>query len=91
VKGIDDTSNFDEFPESNFPIPDPQQQGNDSAPTAAAAGDKELVFLNYTFKRFDGMTQRLASTGNAAPSDRSAGGHSRSQLITSTQLDSMQH
>jgi len=54
VKSIDDTSNFDEFPEVDLKVP---------APAAVAAhsgskGGKDWVFINYTFKRFEGLTQR---------------------------------
>lgn len=51
VKSIDDTSNFDDFPDVDLKIP------------AAKTGDtgqpyKDWVFINYTFKRFEGLTQR---------------------------------
>ncbi|XP_055343238.1 serine/threonine-protein kinase tricornered-like [Paramacrobiotus metropolitanus] len=51
VKSIDDTSNFDEFPDVDLPIP--------AAPSSTGEmGYKDWVFLNYTFKRFEGLTQR---------------------------------
>eukprot|EP00123_Amoebidium_parasiticum_P017428 comp23850_c0_seq1/m.41678 comp23850_c0_seq1/g.41678 ORF comp23850_c0_seq1/g.41678 comp23850_c0_seq1/m.41678 type:complete len:454 (-) comp23850_c0_seq1:207-1568(-) len=52
VKSIDDTSNFDEFPDE-----DPAQamssgvgEGTDTV--------RDLAFLHYTYKRFDALTQR---------------------------------
>uniref|UniRef100_A0A6G1S9D2 non-specific serine/threonine protein kinase n=1 Tax=Aceria tosichella TaxID=561515 RepID=A0A6G1S9D2_9ACAR len=53
VKSIDDTSNFDEFPDVDLKIP--------SAPTCKEPSEmagKDWVFINYTFKRFEGLTQR---------------------------------
>lgn len=52
VKSIDDTSNFDDFPDVDLKIP--------TAALAAAASNnsKDWVFINYTFKRFEGLTQR---------------------------------
>lgn len=50
VKSIDDTSNFDDFPDVDLswnPLPDTNELSN-----------KDWVFLNYTFKRFEGLTQR---------------------------------
>lgn len=58
VKSIDDTSNFDDFPDVDLKIP--------AAPNKEAAensGLKDWVFINYTFKRFEGLTQR----GNKTP------------------------
>ncbi|XP_015771185.1 PREDICTED: serine/threonine-protein kinase 38-like [Acropora digitifera] len=52
VKAIDDTSNFDEFPESDLDSNWFKDTKTD------AAGGKDWVFLNYTFKRFEGLTQR---------------------------------
>ncbi|XP_013389892.1 serine/threonine-protein kinase 38-like isoform X2 [Lingula anatina] len=57
VKSIDDTSNFDEFPEIDLKWPTEQQAQEDSK-------YKDWVFINYTFKRFEGLTQR----GLARPS-----------------------
>ena len=54
VKSIDDTSNFDDFPDVDLKI-------NTAAAAAAAGssvGTKDWVFINYTFKRFEGLTQR---------------------------------
>jgi len=49
VKSIDDTSNFDEFPDVDLKIPSAASIGPQS---------KDWVFINYTFKRFEGLTQR---------------------------------
>ena len=53
VKSIDDTSNFDEFPDVDLKLPS-------AASVAPAPGPqcKDWVFINYTFKRFEGLTQR---------------------------------
>ncbi|XP_015681344.2 serine/threonine-protein kinase 38-like [Protobothrops mucrosquamatus] len=51
IKSIDDTSNFDEFPESDILQPVP----NTTEPDFKS---KDWVFLNYTYKRFEGLTQR---------------------------------
>lgn len=51
IKSIDDTSNFDEFPDVDLKIPAASQ--SPSAPPT-----KDWVFINYTFKRFEGLTQR---------------------------------
>uniref|UniRef100_A0A3Q2Y5Q1 non-specific serine/threonine protein kinase n=2 Tax=Hippocampus comes TaxID=109280 RepID=A0A3Q2Y5Q1_HIPCM len=50
IKSIDDTSNFDEFPESDI-----LQPANATEPDFKS---KDWVFLNYTYKRFEGLTQR---------------------------------
>eukprot|EP00091_Calanus_sinicus_P003852 TRINITY_DN14013_c0_g1_i1.p1 TRINITY_DN14013_c0_g1~~TRINITY_DN14013_c0_g1_i1.p1 ORF type:complete len:196 (-),score=21.58 TRINITY_DN14013_c0_g1_i1:157-744(-) len=56
VKSIDDTSYFDNFPEVQLDIkPQNQQQ---EPPDTKSAGSKDWMFLNYTFKRFEGLTQR---------------------------------
>ncbi|XP_038024455.2 serine/threonine-protein kinase 38 isoform X2 [Anas platyrhynchos] len=56
IKSIDDTSNFDEFPESDI-----------LKPTVATINhpdtdykNKDWVFINYTYKRFEGLTARGA-------------------------------
>ncbi|XP_040201521.1 serine/threonine-protein kinase 38-like isoform X3 [Rana temporaria] len=51
IRSIDDTSNFDEFPESDILQPVP----NTTEPDYKS---KDWVFLNYTYKRFEGLTQR---------------------------------
>ena len=50
VKSIDDTSNFDDFPDVDLKIPSQASQGGPQS--------KDWVFINYTFKRFEGLTQR---------------------------------
>ncbi|XP_044766975.1 serine/threonine-protein kinase tricornered isoform X3 [Coccinella septempunctata] len=51
VRSIDDTSNFDDFPDVKLEIP--------SAPMPSESDNyKDWVFINYTFKRFEGLTQR---------------------------------
>jgi len=52
VKSIDDTSNFDDFPDIDLKIPGPPSAGEATQPY------KDWVFINYTFKRFEGLTQR---------------------------------
>ncbi|XP_059491134.1 serine/threonine-protein kinase tricornered isoform X1 [Neocloeon triangulifer] len=56
VRSIDDTSNFDDFPDVKLEIP--------AAPTIpeGEANYKDWVFINYTFKRFEGLTQRGTPT-----------------------------
>ncbi|KAK4337017.1 hypothetical protein RND71_044197 [Anisodus tanguticus] len=54
VKSIDDTSNFDEFPDVDLKIP--------CAPKESESSLKDWVFINYTFKRFEGLTQRGIKT-----------------------------
>jgi len=58
VKSIDDTSNFDDFPDVDLKI---------SAPSNTETGQpyKDWVFINYTFKRFEGLTQRGPSLPQA--------------------------
>jgi len=56
VKSIDDTSYFDAFPEVELDIK-PQNQDPDP-PDSKSSGSKDWMFLNYTFKRFEGLTQR---------------------------------
>ncbi|XP_033118381.1 serine/threonine-protein kinase tricorner-like [Anneissia japonica] len=52
VKGLDDTSNFDSFPDIEIkPIAPVHKEGDNY---------KDWVFINYTFKRFEGLTQRGA-------------------------------
>ncbi|GAB1291439.1 Serine/threonine-protein kinase 38-like [Apodemus speciosus] len=51
IRSIDDTSNFDDFPESDILQPVP----NTTEPDYKS---KDWVFLNYTYKRFEGLTQR---------------------------------
>ncbi|CAH1785922.1 unnamed protein product [Owenia fusiformis] len=53
VKSIDDTSNFDEFPEVDLKPPSPYQHTQSEENKV-----NDWVFINYTFKRFEGLTQR---------------------------------
>ena len=52
IKSIDDTSNFDEFPDVDLKIP---------VTSNAVTGQpyKDWAFLNYTYKRFEGMSERV--------------------------------
>ncbi|XP_072046813.1 serine/threonine-protein kinase tricornered-like, partial [Amphiura filiformis] len=51
VKSFDDTSNFDEFPDIEVkPLAPSLKNGEENY--------KDWVFINYTFKRFEGLTQR---------------------------------
>lgn len=61
VKRIDDTSNFDEFPDI---------QEDTTVETSSYV--KDLAFMNYTFKRFEGLTMRGGhlKTGGRAATDR---------------------
>lgn len=52
IKSIDDTSNFDEFPDVDLKIPAAPSKEPSEVPS------KDWVFINYTFKRFEGLTQR---------------------------------
>lgn len=60
VKSIDDTSNFDDFPDVDLKIPAPSdmEQSQRTSVTASGQPYKDWVFINYTFKRFEGLTQR---------------------------------
>lgn len=79
IKSIDDTSNFDEFPDVDLQIhpaaaaaaaanaaseraaassPGNHHHHLDGGALASAGGYKDWVFINYTFKRFEGLTQR---------------------------------
>ncbi|XP_046569457.1 LOW QUALITY PROTEIN: serine/threonine-protein kinase 38-like [Haliotis rubra] len=65
VKGIDDTSNFDDFPEIDLKWPTSPQQQQEATNMTAEGSEKDpkykdWVFINYTFKRFEGLTQRGA-------------------------------
>lgn len=61
VKSIDDTSNFDTIPDVDLKIPRPTPADADHLAAMnnnAGSGYKDWVFINYTFKRFEGLTQR---------------------------------
>merc|ERR1711915_822455 len=59
VKSIDDTDNFDEFPDVELKFKSPSSSEK-SAPY------KDWMFMNYTFKRFEGLTQRGKITAKQA-------------------------
>eukprot|EP00092_Neocalanus_flemingeri_P014220 GFUD01015340.1.p1 GENE.GFUD01015340.1~~GFUD01015340.1.p1 ORF type:complete len:529 (+),score=110.10 GFUD01015340.1:317-1903(+) len=59
VKSIDDTDNFDEFPDVELKFKSPSCSEK-SAPY------EDWMFMNYTFKRFEGLTQRGKITANQA-------------------------
>jgi serine/threonine kinase 38 len=56
VRSIDDTSNFDDFPDVKLEIPAAPM------PQDGEINYKDWVFINYTFKRFEGLTQRGTPT-----------------------------
>nr|XP_036871345.1 serine/threonine-protein kinase 38 [Manis javanica] len=56
IKSIDDTSNFDEFPESDILKPTVVTSNHPEADYK----NKDWVFINYTYKRFEGLTARGA-------------------------------
>jgi len=60
VNGIGDTSNFDEFPETDLRIPGQGKEAKKVMEAEGAGGSayNDWVFINYTFRRFDGLTQR---------------------------------
>ena len=76
VKSIDDTSNFDDFPDVALKIgkkPDKLWRCLlinfiSVAPSNNDTGQpyKDWVFINYTFKRFEGLTQRGIPTAKEA-------------------------
>ena len=79
VKSIDDTSNFDEFPDVDLKIPtvglNQNNINNNSSCAAGSSGSnpanyKDWVFINYTFKRFEGLTQRGMPTAKEALSQK---------------------
>ncbi|KAI4898494.1 hypothetical protein NFI96_020941, partial [Prochilodus magdalenae] len=57
IKSIDDTSNFDEFPDSDILQPTSTVVTNHSE---VDLKNKDWVFINYTYKRFEGLTARGA-------------------------------
>ncbi|KAF7253766.1 Serine/threonine-protein kinase 38 [Varanus komodoensis] len=56
IKSIDDTSNFDEFPESDILKPAVTTSNHPETDYK----NKDWVFINYTYKRFEGLTARGA-------------------------------
>jgi len=55
VRSIDDTSNFDDFPDVEIGLGVERQASQEEAKESKA---KDWMFINYTFKRFEGLTQR---------------------------------
>jgi len=55
VRSIDDTSNFDDFPDVEIGFGVESQASQEEAKESKA---KDWMFINYTFKRFEGLTQR---------------------------------
>ena len=51
VRSIDDTSNFDEFPDVDLKIPV-------TSNLESGQPYKDWVFINYTFKRFEGFLEK---------------------------------
>ena len=80
VKSIDDTSNFDDFPDVALKIGEMKDDSQCkkiiflfvAAPANNDTGQpyKDWVFINYTFKRFEGLTQRGIPTAKEALSHR---------------------
>jgi len=60
VKSIDDTDNFDEFPDVELKFKPPVSCSEKSTPY------KDWMFMNYTFKRFEGLTQKGKITAKQA-------------------------
>ncbi|XP_056414361.1 serine/threonine-protein kinase 38 isoform X1 [Hyla sarda] len=56
IKSIDDTSNFDEFPDSDILKPISVASNHPDSDFK----NKDWVFINYTYKRFEGLTARGA-------------------------------
>ncbi|CAF2366778.1 unnamed protein product [Rotaria sp. Silwood2] len=50
VKSIDDTSNFDDFPDVDLKLPSPTKDSEVQV--------HDWLFINYTYKRFDGLTAK---------------------------------
>merc|ERR1719357_689437 len=55
VRSIDDTSNFDDFPDVEIAL---GVDGPVNQEEAKESKSKDWMFINYTFKRFEGLTQR---------------------------------
>jgi len=53
VQAFDDTSNFDEFPQEDLPIIKPSKDSK------KIGKENDWMFINYTFKRFEGLTERV--------------------------------
>ena len=61
VKSIDDTSNFDDFPDDDGSVPEDLGE--------VPANDKDWVWYNYTYKRFEGACQHLPWGSPPPPSN----------------------
>ncbi|GIY06150.1 hypothetical protein CEXT_59691 [Caerostris extrusa] len=59
VKSIDDTSNFDEFPDVDLKI-----VTSAPAPKEGDPGYKDWVFINYTFRRFESILTQMGVKQN---------------------------
>jgi len=55
VTSIDDTSNFDDFPDVEIGLGVERSPSQEEVKETKA---KDWMFINYTFKRFEGLTQR---------------------------------
>lgn len=66
LKSMDDTSNFDEFPDVDLMWPIQQQQQSMNSQMHKAAAKNDWVFANFTFHRFMGLTQRRSHLPNHA-------------------------
>merc|ERR1712203_1300593 len=79
VTAIDDTKNFDEFPEVELNFRKPSKGGEE-------AGYKDWMFMNYTFKRFEGETLRTTRPSVAYAEVKVLPGGGRSTTTTTTKL-----
>lgn len=52
IRSIDDTSNFDEFPNEELDLGPPNAADNDLK-------KQDYVFVNYTYRRFYNLTQKI--------------------------------
>jgi len=57
VRSIDDTSNFDEFPDVELKFVPPCHSDKLSVEKSENKS-KDWMFMNYTFKRFEGLTEK---------------------------------
>jgi len=76
IKSIDDTSNFDEFPDVELKIsPKLEKQKPEGS-------YQDWMFMNYTFKRFEGLTLRGAIPLMPADTNANYGSKKNSDLVT---------
>ena len=78
MKSIDDTDNFDEFPDVELKFSKLAKSlmklqfhvstifAEPSSNTGSSTPYKDWMFMNYTFKRFEGLTQRGKITAKQA-------------------------